>query len=107
MSDLSREFRADLAWWNTFISPWNGVGLLHHLEAEPDYEFTSDASSTWGCGAGIEISGSSFAWNAISQSWDTSTKELFPILVATAVWGTHWVGSSVLCHWTIRQWLQC
>ena len=58
---LSREFRADLAWWHTFISPWNGVGLLHHFEAEPDYAFTSGASSTctWGCGAGIEISGSS------------------------------------------------
>ena len=41
------------------MSPWNGVGLLHCLETEPDYEFTSDASSTWGCGAGIEISGSS------------------------------------------------
>ena len=48
---LSREFRADLAWWRTFISPWNGVGLLHRFEAEPDFEFTSDASGTWGCGA--------------------------------------------------------
>ena len=27
---LSREFRADLAWWQEFIQEWNGVSFLEH-----------------------------------------------------------------------------
>ena len=49
---LNREFRADVEWWNVFLSTWNGVSMLCRVRAEsPDAEFWSDASGSWGCGA--------------------------------------------------------
>ena len=94
---LNREFRADLIWWRTFVEPWNGVGLMHRV-GDPDHVFSSDASGLWGCGAWHESLWFQFEWDSISQDWDISAKELFPILVAVAVWGPQWGGSTVLCH---------
>ena len=94
---LNREFRADLIWWRTFVEPWNGVGLMHRV-GDPDHVFSSDASGLWGCGAWHESLWFQFEWDSISQDWDISAKELFPILVAVAVWGPLWGGSTVLCH---------
>ena len=48
---LNREFRVDLAWWRTFIIPWNGVGLLKGSVTTREFEFSSDASGSWDCGA--------------------------------------------------------
>ena len=48
---LNREFRVDLAWWRTFIIPWNGVGLLKGSVTTREFEFSSDTSGSWDCGA--------------------------------------------------------
>lgn len=44
--------RADIVWWHTFVSQWNGVSMLwDHQRASPDVRVVSDASGSWGCGA--------------------------------------------------------
>ena len=53
---LNMEFRADLAWWNTFLSAWNRISFLPPPSRLPAVEFTTDASGSWGCGAWCEAS---------------------------------------------------
>ena len=48
--DLNRYFRADLSWWNTFISDWNGIAFMPS-PADEHLHFSSDAAGSWGCGA--------------------------------------------------------
>lgn len=49
---LNESFRADLEWWKTFLSPWNGVSMLYEARRRlPDTEIWSDASGSWGCAA--------------------------------------------------------
>lgn len=49
---LNKGARSDLAWWNEFLVTWNGISLLAVMgEQEPTVVLTSDASSSWGCGA--------------------------------------------------------
>ena len=48
---LNREFRADLAWWRTFIERWNGVSFRPTSKTHPSITVASDASGQWGCGA--------------------------------------------------------
>ena len=63
-------------------------------------EMWSDASGRWGCGAvwdGQWFQVKWEEWPSFSAS-SIAAKELLPIIVATAIWGTQWEGSSVLCH---------
>jgi hypothetical protein len=49
---LNPSFRADLHWWHTFISAWNGISILYQLKRQtPDTELFTDASGSWGCAA--------------------------------------------------------
>ena len=84
---LNREFRSDLAWWRTFVQPWNGVGLVHGAVLSPQFECTSDASGVWGCGAWCGSAWFQLKWDQVAASWDISAKELLPIVLASAVWG--------------------
>ena len=94
---LNREFRSDLAWWRTFIQPWNGVGLVRRAALSPQFMCTSDASGVWGCGsAWFQLSETK--WLHTSTSWDISAKELLPIVLASAVWDHLWSGAVVQCH---------
>eukprot|EP00731_Ephydatia_muelleri_P000372 Em0001g372a len=92
---LNREFRSDLRWWTNFIVPWNGVS---YLSAGPTSEFASDASGSWGCGAHTTDSWFQIRWDEQSLPFSITIKELLPIMVAAAVWGTRWRAQKVLCH---------
>jgi hypothetical protein len=46
-----RLFRADLAWWQFFVSRWNGILSLPTRQQLPVHQLTLDASGHWGCGA--------------------------------------------------------
>ena len=49
---LNTNARADLGWWNAFLSDWNGRSFLSLLgQQKPDIVVQSDASGNWGCGA--------------------------------------------------------
>ena len=66
------------------------AGLEHLTSQLPDKVL--NASGSWGCGAFVE---DSLAWFQLCwpQSWircSIAVKELFPIVVAAAVWGDTW-----------------
>ena len=81
-----------------FAQSWNGVSLMRDRDrSTPVTEVWSDASGGWGCGAwwGPELF--QVAWSEWPV-FSIAAKELLPIIVAVAIWGPRWVGSSVLCH---------
>ena len=101
MIRLNAAFRADLEWWHIFVSSWNGVSMMGRESLLiPGVEIWSDASGSWGCGAVWDLQ-----WLQVKRSdWPSFTtatiavKELLPIIVAAAIWGQAWGGSTVMCH---------
>ena len=88
--------RADIAWWNSFVSIWNGVSLI------PPTFFSatcnSDASGIWGCGAVCHGHWFQLAWPPSWNEIPIAPKELVPIVVAVALWRPWWRGKKILCH---------
>ena len=97
---LSRGFQSDLHWWDTFLVRWNGVSMMRSLHrSTPVAIQTSDASGGWGCGA--FTNGGEWFQVTWPESWSAihiTVKELVPIVVACAIWGQEWQGSSVRCR---------
>ena len=92
---LTKQFRADLCWWQTFLPAWNGVFVLPP-QSEPSVCFASDASGQWGCGG---------RWDA---QWSNNDSPHYFLRVgsSTAVWGLMWQGRTVLC-WCDNQAAVC
>ena len=96
---LNTEFRSDLSWWHLFLDGWNGVSCLQtHTYALPDHTFYTDTSGTWGCGATEPPHWFQLKWPPSWSKFSIATKELQPIVVAIAVWGTRWSKKHVLCR---------
>ena len=93
---LNRQFRADLQWWRTFATGWNGVAVLPPEHA-PTFSLTSDASGHWGCGAWTQQSWFQFEWPDAARSHHISFKELFAVLLACVLWGKRWRGARTRC----------
>ena len=96
---LSKSFRADLSWWSVFLESRNGVSVLNWVVGGPPaFTLTSDASGSWGCGA-FSSSGEWFAfeWPPAWSVVNITAKELFPLVVACAIWGVQWQGKVVRC----------
>ena len=101
MIRLNTAFRAHLEWWHVFASSWNGVSSMRDTTLQsPSIEIWSDASGEWGCGAWWGCNWFQVQWNdwPVFSNASIAAKELLPIIVAVAMWGPQWVGSSVLCH---------
>ena len=78
---LNKGFRADLLWWLTFVSPWNGVSMLCKLKYQnPDV----DASGSWGCAAVRDRHWFQLQWaeTLVFESTLIAGKELLPVLIA-------------------------
>ncbi|CAI7991509.1 hypothetical protein GBAR_LOCUS765, partial [Geodia barretti] len=86
---LNGEAQADIEWWSTFLSTWNGTSILRPLRAtNPDIEVWSDASGGSGCSAVWLTQWLQVQWGSLLiMSSSIAAKELFPILVAVAIWG--------------------
>ncbi len=96
---LSREARSDIEWWWQFSADWNGVGLLRSItEARPSMTLVSDASGSWGCGAYWGSHWFQLPWAGQVHQWHITAKELVPIVVAAALWGSEWRGQTVLAR---------
>ena len=96
---LNLAARADLAWWKTFLAEWSGTSvqqllLLRH----PDHLLFCDASGSWGCAAWAFPHWCQVPWEAQDIQLPIAVKELFPVVVATGLWGQFWSGCLVLCH---------
>ena len=96
----STQFRADLEWWHIFLASWNGTSLRQDRLQSPDFSIWSNASGSWGCAAVWDSQWFQVAWQNCEEFSEASiaAKEMLPILVAAAVWGRQWVGSTVLCN---------
>ena len=95
---LSAEFRRDLQWWSDFLTTWHGVSfwLFPGLSATPDLEVTSDAAGSLGFGAYFRNEWFSGAWAPSQAQQSIAYKELFPVVVASFVWGTQWFRRHIL-----------
>ena len=94
---LSIEARADLAWWITFLSAWNGRSMMGTTDTQsPEITFASDASGAWGCGASWDNKWLQLEWPEEWRARSIAAKELVPIVLACAVWGEQWQGKTVL-----------
>jgi hypothetical protein len=96
---LNSAFRSDLLWWKTFVESWNGISLLSMGNAVTPYvNVFSDASGSFGCGA---VWGTLWCQGEWPLSWkdvNIMAKEMVPVVVASALWGSHWSSHHVCFH---------
>ena len=94
---LNVQCRADIAWWSAFLQGWNGT-CISYLSAKLCHTcIVADASGSWGCGA---FEKDSLCWFQIQwpQSWqcvNIVVKEMLPLVVGAAIWGSRWEGHRV------------
>ena len=95
----NKGFRSDLQWWAFLLPDWNGISMMsRYTPASYGATVTSDASGSWGCGA-YSSSGEwfQFEWPPFWLDRHITIKELLPIVLGVAIWGSHWTGLSVRC----------
>ena len=96
---LNTAAKADLAWWLTLCQHWEGISTHQFLLLQdPSHHLFTDASGSWGCGAWSLPLWLQVSWQDFPPLNSIAIKELFPIVLACAVWGPRWQGSSILCH---------
>ena len=93
---LNQQFQADICWWQVFAAEWNGVAIIPPPTPQPQVQCTSDASSSWGCGAWHNSHWFQLKWPQHTATWSIAAKELLPILLAAGTWGKNWKGALVL-----------
>ena len=93
---LGLEARADIAWWDLFLDKWNGVAFFKCSTRV--VRIVSDASGTWGCAAINKGSGQwlQIQWPRAWRNINIAVKELLPVVLATAVWGSHWNNATIM-----------
>lgn len=98
--NLGVGFRSDLLWWACFLPSWNGTSMMTGMNKAEEAmgTVTSDASGSWGCGAFCST-GDWFQlqWPAGWEKIHITIKELVPVVLAIALWGQHWKGTTVKC----------
>ncbi|PPQ83082.1 hypothetical protein CVT24_012140, partial [Panaeolus cyanescens] len=93
---VSSGVRADLRWWTTFCTPWNGVRLLG--QAQRLHHVFTDASGTKGIGGHFENSWFASRVPRRFRSRDIQFKELYAVLQAILRWADEWSSSHVVFH---------
>jgi len=84
---LNKEARADIQWWATFVSSWNGISIIQSPTMSSDsLELFTDASSLKGFGAVFGNHWTYGPWPARLQDKDINFKELLAILIAVFTW---------------------
>ena len=92
---LTKDARADILWWHSFLPSWNGTAsfLESGTTDAHDLELFTDASGTLGCGAYFQGSWFHYSWQPhqqLSTNISIQWQELFAILAATLTWGHKW-----------------
>ena len=91
---LGSPAREDIIWWHILLQCWNGISVI--LQAGYRYSVVCDASGRWGCGASFSNLWLQFPWPGHWKSVPISQKEMVPVVLALALWGSQWAGSKVL-----------
>ena len=87
---LNVEARTDLGLWHCLIKHWNGRSFFPL--PEPSVHVFSDASGSFGCGAFCGNSWFQVQWPHTWASTSIAGKELVPVVMAAALWGSGWAG---------------
>ena len=95
---LNQSFHADLAWWRTFLTRWNGISFLPPPSLLPETSLTTDTSGSWGCRAWHGDHWLQLQWDDRARRLSIAAKELVPIILACTAWGRAWQGRQVLCR---------
>jgi len=108
-SNLPKEFRADIQWWNRYLPNFNGVSVISTEKwSRPDEVIASDACLK-GCGAtcGTEYFHEVFPEHVISKDLHINALELMALVVAVTVWSDQLRGKRVivLCDNTATVWV--
>lgn len=94
---LNAEARSDIEWWFRFAEGWNGVSMMYRMHHHNcSVNLLSDASGSWGCGAFCGKKWFHFQWPSSLQNSHITVKELVPIVVAAAIWGSEWAARNVM-----------
>ena len=93
---LNKSAQSDIEWWFQFAQRWNGTAMLSSIvRSVPQVTLTSDASGGWGCGAYCGADWFQLQWAGPTADFHITIKELIPIVVAAALRGQQWVGTTV------------
>ena len=93
---LNNMARADILWWHLFAEKWNGISMLWDIHKHsPDTSVFSDASGSWGCGALWQLNWFNLPWSARLQDCSIAVKELIPVVIAAAIYGSRWKGKII------------
>ena len=99
---LNQEFRQELTLWQEFFQTWNGLSFFCMPMWVPilDFQVSSDAAGSLGYGAFFNAQWFCGACSMKQKSILITYKELFPIVVDAALWGSEWVSQQVefLCN---------
>ena len=95
---LNKDFRSDLSWWYTFLAEWNGISLLRYSSPSTKHDccIQTDASGSWGCAAFFEGEWLQLPWDEGWAPVGIMAKELAPIVLSIAIWGSKLVKKCVL-----------
>lgn len=88
--------RADLRWWATYVTEWNGIRLL-----SPDrdlHDVYTDASGTKGLGGYTRSSWFATRCPRRMRSKHIQVKELYAVVQSIMRWGHQWRDGHVLFH---------
>ena len=89
---------ADLVWWECFLQNWSGSMFFTYTHTPVRHIYT-DASGSFGCGRVLVPSvWFQMQWPSCWEEIDIVVKELVPIVVAAALWGSHWSQLHVCFH---------
>ena len=97
---LTKQARLDLHWWDKLLPVWNGISFFDLPEWAPvaDFELSTDASGTKGCGGSYGREWFTSAWLPTQVQFGMAYKELYQIVIAAHLWVRHWCHKRVLFH---------
>jgi Reverse transcriptase (RNA-dependent DNA polymerase) len=100
---FNRQSQLELEMWYRHLSDWNGIFFFldPKTTSSIDLQFSTDASSTVGCGAVFGNEWFSHQWSADMINLPDSMKstallEIIPIVIAAAIWGSRWERKRIL-----------
>lgn len=100
---LNKECKADLYMWLEFLSSWNGISMFYDpCKVNADaIQLFPDASSTIGYGGYFEGHWFCDSWpvdlpQVIDETLSMAFLELYPIVVASILWGRQWTGKRIV-----------
>ena len=97
---LTKEVKADLDLWLSFLVEFNGVSTLpaENILATHEIGLFTDASGSLGYGAVFGKAWFNGHWSTWWLQQNITLKELYPIVLAVEVWGQHFQNKRLVLH---------